>query len=104
MMMLNEVEPIRLSYHTPGMGLVSDGHSGCGHYNSVRNGRLAFQPKAPFVHYTPPHEYESAVESSEADALEKAMLEDKLRATDWEATSEGTCHHVSCGIVSNSHS
>ncbi len=29
-----------------------------------------------------------AVRASEEDAVEKAMLEDKLKATDWEATNE----------------
>ena len=30
----------------------------------------------------------AAVNASEQDAVEKTMLEDKLKATDWEATNE----------------
>ena len=30
----------------------------------------------------------AAVNASEQDVVEKAMLEDKLKATDWEATNE----------------
>ena len=76
-------EPIRISYHTPG---VVD----CGHYNSVRPSRPGmFKPKVcPLIHFTPPQVVETAMRNSEADALEKAMLEDKIRATDWEATNE----------------
>lgn len=36
-----------------------------------------------------------AVHASEKDAIEEAMLEDKLRATDWEATDEQLQEQVS---------
>jgi OTU domain-containing protein 5 len=77
----DEDDAIRLSYHT-----TSPFDSG--HYNSVRTLRGTFKPKATLLQFTPPHVMESAIRTSEADALEKAMLEDKIRATDWEATSE----------------
>ena len=81
---LEPMEPIRISYHSnPGVG-------DCGHYNSVRPMRPGlFKPKiCPLIHFTPPSVVETAIRNSEADALEKAMLEDKIRATDWEATNE----------------
>lgn len=77
----DEDEAIRLSYHTTSP-------LDSGHYNSVRRLRGTFKPKATLLQFTPPHVMESAIRTSEADALEKAMLEDKIRATDWEATSE----------------
>lgn len=77
----DEEEPIRLSYHT-------SCYNDSGHYNSVRTLRGTFKPKGTLLHMTPPHVMESAMRNSETDALEKAMLEDKIRATDWEATSE----------------
>lgn len=82
-MPLEVQEPIRISYHTPGI-------VDCGHYNSVRPSRPGmFKPKVcPMIHFTPPQVVETAIRNSEADALEKAMLEDKIRATDWEATNE----------------
>lgn len=78
---VNNSDPIRLSYHTPG-GLTDSGH-----YNSVRPVRGKFKTQTALI-YTPPQVLETAIRNSESDALEKAMLEDKLRATDWEATSE----------------
>ena len=77
----DEDDAIRLSYHTTSP-------LDSGHYNSVRTMRGTFKPKAALLQFTPPHVMESAIRTSEADALEKAMLEDKIRATDWEATSE----------------
>lgn len=77
----DEDDAIRLSYHTTSP-------LDSGHYNSVRTLRGTFKPKATLLQFTPPHVMESAIRTSEADALEKAMLEDKIRATDWEATSE----------------
>lgn len=79
--MLPEEEAIRLSYHTTSP-------LDSGHYNSVRTLRGTFKPKGTLLQFTPPHVLESAIRSSESDALEKAMLEDKIRATDWEATNE----------------
>lgn len=77
----DEEEAIRLSYHTTSP-------LDSGHYNSVRTIRGTFKPKGTLLHFTPPHVMESAMRTSEADALEKAMLEDKIRASDWEATNE----------------
>ena len=37
----------------------------------------------------------AAVNASEQDAVEKTMLEDKLKATDWEATNEAIEEQVS---------
>ena len=79
----SQMEPIRISYHNSGL-------LDSGHYNSVRPLRPGlFKPKInPLLHFTPPQVVETAIRNSEADALEKAMLEDKIRATDWEATNE----------------
>lgn len=77
----DETPPIRLSYH------------GNVHYNSV------IDPYNPTVGvglgiagYKPGKEDEislnNVIKESEASLLEQAMLEDKLKATDWEATDE----------------
>lgn len=73
--------PIRLSYHRSV------------HYNSIVDpfkatigvglGLPAYDPGLADRSL-----YEKAIRISEEDALEKAMLEDKLLATDWEATNE----------------
>ena len=101
-------EAIRISYHTipvlttsesGSLSLSRTRSSSSGHYNSVRdlrsfNGSTGiYEPKVkppPFIDLTGPraHEVETAIRSSENDELEKQMLEDKLRATDWEATNE----------------
>ena len=39
-------------------------------------------------HECPNFQMHAAVNASEQQAVEKAMLEDKLKATDWEATNE----------------
>ena len=39
-------------------------------------------------HECPHLQMHAAVNASEQQAVEKAMLEDKLKATDWEATNE----------------
>jgi OTU domain-containing protein 5 len=77
----SENEPIRLSYHKNI------------HYNSVVNpykatvgvglGLPAFKPGLADKNLV-----DNAIRTSEEHELEKAMLEDKLRATDWEATNE----------------
>lgn len=74
-------EPIRLSYHRSV------------HYNSIVNpfkatigvglGLPAFEPGVADRSLL-----EKAIRMNEQDAIEKAMLEDKLMATDWEATNE----------------
>ncbi|XP_074597093.1 OTU domain-containing protein 5-like isoform X2 [Brevipalpus obovatus] len=76
-----ENEPIRLSYHQNI------------HYNSVVNpykatvgvglGLPAYKPGIAEKNLM-----DNAIRISEEHELEKAMLEDKLRATDWEATNE----------------
>lgn len=76
-----ENEPIRLSYHQNI------------HYNSVVNpfkatvgvglGLPAYKPGLAEKNLM-----DKAIRISEEQELEKAMLEDKLRATDWEATNE----------------
>ncbi|KAL1493028.1 hypothetical protein ABEB36_011170 [Hypothenemus hampei] len=78
---LNSNEPIRLSYHRM-----------C-HYNSISN------PNKPSVgvglglpNYHPididRRRLHDAVRASEQLLIEQTMLEDKLKATDWEATNE----------------
>lgn len=77
----NESEPIRLSYHRSV------------HYNSIVDpfkatvgvglGLPAYNPGVADRSLL-----EKAVRLSDEDAIEKAMLEDKLLATDWEATNE----------------
>ncbi|XP_030748716.1 OTU domain-containing protein 5-B [Sitophilus oryzae] len=78
---LNTYEPIRLSYHRM-----------C-HYNSISN------PSKPSVgvglglpNYHPTdidrRRLHDAVRASEQLLIEQTMLEDKLKATDWEATNE----------------
>lgn len=77
----NESEPIRLSYHRSV------------HYNSIVDpfkatvgvglGLPAYQPGVADRSLL-----EKAIRISDEDAIEKAMLEDKLLATDWEATNE----------------
>lgn len=74
-------EPIRLSYHQNI------------HYNSLVNplkatvgvglGLPAYKPGLAEKNLL-----DNAIRASEDHELEKAMLEDKLRATDWEATNE----------------
>ena len=74
-------EPIRLSYHKNV------------HYNSIVNpqkatigvglGLPAFKPG-----FAEKSLVEKALHISEQQQLEQAMLEDKIRATDWEATNE----------------
>lgn len=74
-------EPIRLSYHRSV------------HYNSIVNpfkatvgvglGLPAYDPGLADRNML-----ENAIRMSDEDAIEKAMLEDKLLATDWEATNE----------------
>lgn len=74
-------EPIRLSYHRSV------------HYNSIVNpfkatvgvglGLPAYDPGIADRSLL-----EKAIRMSDEDAIEKAMLEDKLLATDWEATNE----------------
>lgn len=76
-----ENEPIRLSYHR---GV---------HYNSIVDpfkatvgvglGLPAYDPGVADRSLL-----EKAIRMSDEDAIEKAMLEDKLLATDWEATNE----------------
>ncbi|XP_015784583.1 OTU domain-containing protein 5-B [Tetranychus urticae] len=76
-----ENEPIRLSYHQNI------------HYNSVVN---PFKPTVGVGLGLPAYKpgiaeknlVDKALRISEEHELEKAMLEDKLRATDWEATNE----------------
>ncbi|XP_067408468.1 OTU domain-containing protein 5 isoform X1 [Emydura macquarii macquarii] len=77
----NEDEPIRVSYHRNI------------HYNSVVNpnkatigvglGLPAFKPG-----YAEQSLMKSAIKTSEESWIEQQMLEDKKRATDWEATNE----------------
>lgn len=77
----SESEPIRLSYHRSV------------HYNSIVNpfkatvgvglGLPAYDPGVADRTLL-----EKAIRMSDEDAIEKAMLEDKLLATDWEATNE----------------
>lgn len=77
----SENEPIRLSYHRSV------------HYNSIINpfkatvgvglGLPAYNPGLADRSLL-----EKAIQFSEEDAIEKAMLEDKLLASDWEATNE----------------
>lgn len=77
----SEDEPIRLSYHRSV------------HYNSIVNpfkatvgvglGLPAYDPGLADRTML-----EKAIRMSDEDAIEKAMLEDKLLATDWEATNE----------------
>merc|ERR1719495_746434 len=71
--------PVRLCYHR------------AVHYNSI------VDPLKPSIgvglglpNYSPTHpgHVGQAIKQSEKDAVEKAMLEDKIRATDWEATNE----------------
>lgn len=74
-------EPIRLSYHKSV------------HYNSIVNpfkatvgvglGLPAYEPGLADRDLL-----EKAIRMSDEDAIEKAMLEDKLLATDWEATND----------------
>lgn len=76
-----ENEPIRLSYHRSV------------HYNSIVDpfkatvgvglGLPAYDPGVADRSLL-----EKAIRMSDEDAIEKAMLEDKLLATDWEATNE----------------
>lgn len=76
-----ENEPIRLSYHRSV------------HYNSIVDpfkatvgvglGLPAYDPGVADRTLL-----EKAIRMSDEDAIEKAMLEDKLLATDWEATNE----------------
>lgn len=74
-------EPIRLSYHKSV------------HYNSIVN---PFKPTVGVGLGLPAYEpgladrdlLEKAIRMSDEDAIEKAMLEDKLLATDWEATND----------------
>lgn len=76
-----ENDPIRLSYHQNI------------HYNSVVN---PFKPTVGVGLGLPAYKpgiadknlVDNAIRISEEHELEKAMLEDKLRATDWEATNE----------------
>lgn len=79
--LVNSYEPIRLSYHRM-----------C-HYNSISN------PNKPSVgvglglpNYHPVdidrRRFNDAVRASEQLLIEQTMLEDKLKATDWEATNE----------------
>ncbi|KAJ8934889.1 hypothetical protein NQ314_013169 [Rhamnusium bicolor] len=79
--LINSYEPIRLSYHRM-----------C-HYNSISN------PNKPSVgvglglpNYKPTdidrRRFNDAVRASEELLIEQTMLEDKLKATDWEATNE----------------
>nr|XP_042701758.1 OTU domain-containing protein 5 [Chrysemys picta bellii] len=77
----NEDEPIRVSYHRNI------------HYNSVVNpnkatigvglGLPSFKPG-----YAEQSLMKSAIKTSEESWIEQQMLEDKKRATDWEATNE----------------
>lgn len=77
----SENEPIRLSYHRSV------------HYNSIVDpfkasvgvglGLPAYDPGLADRSLL-----EKAIRMSDEDAIEKAMLEDKLLATDWEATNE----------------
>lgn len=77
----SEREPIRLSYHRSV------------HYNSIVDpfkatvgvglGLPAYDPGVADRSLL-----EKAIRMSDEDAIEKAMLEDKLLATDWEATNE----------------
>lgn len=77
----SESDPIRLSYHRSV------------HYNSIVNpfkatvgvglGLPAYDPGVADRSLL-----EKAIRMSDEDAIEKAMLEDKLLATDWEATNE----------------
>lgn len=77
----SESEPIRLSYHRRV------------HYNSIVNpfkatvgvglGLPAYNPSVEDQSLL-----EKAIRISDQDAIEKAMFEDKLLATDWEATNE----------------
>jgi len=77
----SESEPIRLSYHRSV------------HYNSIVDpfkatvgvglGLPAYDPGVADRSLL-----ERAIRISDEDAIEKAMLEDKLLATDWEATNE----------------
>lgn len=79
--MKNDSEPIRLSYHRSV------------HYNSIVDpfkatigvglGLPAYNPGVADKSLL-----EKAIRMSDEDAIEKAMLEDKLLATDWEATNE----------------
>lgn len=77
----SESQPIRLSYHRSV------------HYNSIVDpfkatvgvglGLPAYDPGVADQSLL-----EKAIRMSDEDAIEKAMLEDKLLATDWEATNE----------------
>ncbi|XP_019866106.1 OTU domain-containing protein 5-B isoform X2 [Aethina tumida] len=78
---INTYEPIRLSYHRM-----------C-HYNSISN------PNKPSVgvglglpNYKPididRRRFNDAIRASEELLIEQTMLEDKIKATDWEATNE----------------
>ncbi|XP_018573122.1 OTU domain-containing protein 5-B isoform X1 [Anoplophora glabripennis] len=79
--LINSYEPIRLSYHRM-----------C-HYNSISN------PNKPSVgvglglpNYKPididRRRFNDAIRASEELLIEQTMLEDKIKATDWEATNE----------------
>lgn len=80
-------EPIRLSYH------------GSVHYNSIVD---PFKATVGVGLGLPEYEpgladrslLEKAMRMSNEDAIEKAMLEDKLLASDWEATNEAIAEQV----------
>ncbi|KAM4879978.1 LOW QUALITY PROTEIN: OTU domain-containing protein 5 [Sylvia borin] len=76
----NEDEPIRVSYHRNI------------HYNSVVNPNKATIAGAGLPSFKPglaeQSLMKSAIKTSEESWIEQQMLEDKKRATDWEATNE----------------
>lgn len=78
----SDYEPIRLSYHR------------ASHYNSITN---PFNPSVGvglgLPSYVLPADMDrrqlnDAVRQSEELLIEQTMMEDKLKATDWEATNE----------------
>lgn len=75
----SESEPIRLSYHRSV------------HYNSIVDpfkATVGVGLGLPAYNPVGVADMEKAIRMSDEDAIEKAMLEDKLLATDWEATNE----------------
>lgn len=80
--MNNGYEPLRLSYHR------------YSHYNAILDpykssvgvglGLAGYRPEE----FEPTKQFNDAVQMSEQLEIEKMMVEDKLKTTDWEATSD----------------